>query len=70
MKGVFAWMGVPLIAGSETIGLLSLGSRDAAVIYTTEQTGSCKRSLTRQQGQLLKATYWRNPIVEQNNLRF
>jgi signal transduction histidine kinase/putative methionine-R-sulfoxide reductase with GAF domain len=38
MKGVFAWMGVPLIAGSETIGLLSLGSRDESVIYTNEQT--------------------------------
>jgi signal transduction histidine kinase/putative methionine-R-sulfoxide reductase with GAF domain len=37
MEGVYAWIGVPLNAGSETIGLLSLGSRDPSVIYTRQQ---------------------------------
>jgi signal transduction histidine kinase/putative methionine-R-sulfoxide reductase with GAF domain len=37
MKGVFSWMAVPLIAGSETVGQLSLGNRDAAIIYTKDQ---------------------------------
>ncbi|MEO5888393.1 MAG: GAF domain-containing protein, partial [Anaerolineales bacterium] len=35
--GVFAWMGVPLNAGAETIGALSVGSRDATVTYTRAQ---------------------------------
>ncbi len=36
--GVYAWMGVPLNAGSETIGAISLGSRDPAIIYVTRQS--------------------------------
>lgn len=34
---IFAWLGVPLNAGAETIGVLSLGSRDSSVVYTNEQ---------------------------------
>ncbi len=33
-KGLFAWLGVPLNAGAETIGILSLGSRDITITYT------------------------------------
>ncbi len=36
-QGVFAWMGVPLNAGAETIGALSIASRDALVNYTRGQ---------------------------------
>jgi signal transduction histidine kinase len=36
--GIYAWMGVPLNAGSETIGAISLGSRDPATIYVTRQS--------------------------------
>ena len=36
-QGVFAWMGVPLNAGAETIGALSIASRDAIVNYTRGQ---------------------------------
>jgi len=36
-EGVYAWMGVPLNAGAETIGALSVGSRDALVNYTRGQ---------------------------------
>jgi signal transduction histidine kinase/putative methionine-R-sulfoxide reductase with GAF domain len=36
-QGVFAWMGVPLNAGAETIGALSIATRDAIVNYTRGQ---------------------------------
>jgi signal transduction histidine kinase len=36
-QGIFAWMGVPLNAGAETIGSLSVGSRDPTVTYTRAQ---------------------------------
>ena len=34
---VFAWMGVPLNAGAETIGALGVGSRDSLINYTRGQ---------------------------------
>lgn len=36
-QGVYAWMGVPLNAGAETMGSLSVGSRDTTVTYTRAQ---------------------------------
>ncbi|RPI31692.1 MAG: GAF domain-containing protein, partial [Chloroflexota bacterium] len=36
-SGLMAWMGVPLNAGAETIGMMTLGSRDPSVTYTEEQ---------------------------------
>lgn len=36
-ENVFAWMGVPLNAGAESIGALSVGSRDGAAVYTRGQ---------------------------------
>jgi signal transduction histidine kinase/putative methionine-R-sulfoxide reductase with GAF domain len=35
--GIYGWMGVPLNAGAETIGVVSLGNRDPAVQFTEEQ---------------------------------
>jgi signal transduction histidine kinase/putative methionine-R-sulfoxide reductase with GAF domain len=35
--GIHAWVGVPLNTGKETIGALSVGSRDSNVTYTTGQ---------------------------------
>lgn len=37
-SGVFAWMGVPLNSGSETIGAISLGCRDPSILYVTRQS--------------------------------
>jgi signal transduction histidine kinase/putative methionine-R-sulfoxide reductase with GAF domain len=37
INGIYAWMGTPLNAGAETIGLMSVGSRDPSVNYTQEQ---------------------------------
>ncbi len=34
MRGLYAWLGVPLNAGLETIGSLSITSRDPSVTYT------------------------------------
>lgn len=36
-ENVYAWMGVPLNAGAETIGALAVGTRDAALTYTNTQ---------------------------------
>jgi signal transduction histidine kinase len=36
-SGVYAWMGVPLNAGAETIGALTISSRDPGAAYTSSQ---------------------------------
>ncbi|MBM3124287.1 MAG: GAF domain-containing protein [Chloroflexi bacterium] len=36
-ESLFAWMGVPLNAGAESIGALNIGSQDGAVTYTRGQ---------------------------------
>jgi signal transduction histidine kinase len=36
-QGLYAWMGVPMNAGAETIGALSIASRDPSVLYTSAQ---------------------------------
>lgn len=36
-SNIYAWMGVPLNSGAETIGALSVGSRDPMVTYTRAQ---------------------------------
>ena len=36
-KGIYAWLGVPLNSGSETIGAMSVGSHDPATNYTHAQ---------------------------------
>lgn len=54
-QGLFAWIGVPLNAGSETIGALSLGSRDPAVIYTSEQCNLLQAIADQAAGAIVKA---------------
>ncbi len=36
-KGIYSWLGVPLNAGVETIGVLSVASNDPSVAYTNAQ---------------------------------
>lgn len=36
-KGILSWMAVPLNAGAQVIGVISLGSRDAEVYFSAEQ---------------------------------
>ncbi len=54
-EGASAWMGVPLNAGAETIGALSLGSADPAVEYTLEQRSLLQAIADQVAGALVKA---------------
>ncbi len=54
-RGVFSWMSVPLNAGAETIGVLSLGSRDPSVIYTDEQLNLLQAIADQAAGAIVKA---------------
>jgi signal transduction histidine kinase len=54
-RGIKAWMGVPLNAGANTIGALSLGSRDPAVAYTREQLNLLLTIADLAAGAILKA---------------
>ena len=54
-QGVFAWMGVPLNAGAETMGSLSVGSRDATVTYTRAQLNLLQAIADQTVGAIVKA---------------
>jgi signal transduction histidine kinase len=53
--GVYAWMGVPLNSGSETIGALSIGSRDQTVSYTRAQLNLLQAIADQTVGAIVKA---------------
>jgi signal transduction histidine kinase len=53
--GVYAWIGVPLNAGAETIGALSVGSRDPSVSYTTAQVELLQAISDQAAGAIVKA---------------
>lgn len=53
--GIFAWMGVPLNTGADTIGLISIGSRDPAIIYTTAQCDLLQAIADQTSGAIVKA---------------
>jgi signal transduction histidine kinase len=53
--GVYAWMGVPLNAGAETMGALSVGSRDATVTYTRAQLDLLQAVADQTVGAIVKA---------------
>jgi signal transduction histidine kinase len=54
-QGLFAWAGVPLNAGAETIGAISLASRDPAVVYTQEQCNLLQAIADQTAGAIVKA---------------
>ena len=54
-QGVFAWMGVPLNAGAETIGALSIASRDAIVNYTRGQLALLQNIADHTAGAIVKS---------------
>jgi signal transduction histidine kinase len=54
-QGVYGWMGVPLNAGAETIGALSIGSRDATVTYTRAQLELLQAIADQTVGAIVKA---------------
>jgi signal transduction histidine kinase len=55
LENVFAWMGVPLNAGAESIGALSIGSRDGATVYTRGQLELLQAIADQTAGAIVKA---------------
>jgi signal transduction histidine kinase len=55
IPGLQAWMGVPLNAGSETIGSISLGSRDPAVTFSASQAALFQAIADQAAGAMVKA---------------
>jgi signal transduction histidine kinase len=54
-KGLYAWMGVPLNSGSDTIGAISLANRDPAVTYTEQQCSLLQAIADQAAGAIVKA---------------
>ncbi|MBI1856060.1 MAG: GAF domain-containing protein [Chloroflexi bacterium] len=54
-EGIYAWMGVPLNAGAESIGALSVGSRDPAIAYTRGQLELLQAIANQTAGAIVKA---------------
>lgn len=54
-QGLYAWMGVPLNAGAQTIGALSVASRDPADTYTDEQRNLLQAIADQASGAIVKA---------------
>jgi signal transduction histidine kinase/CRP-like cAMP-binding protein len=52
---LLAWAGVPLNTGAETIGVLSIASRDPSVIYTVEQVNLLQAIADQAAGAIVKA---------------
>jgi signal transduction histidine kinase len=58
LEGIYAWIGVPLNAGAETIGVFSLGSRDLSVVYTDEQLRLMQAIADQAAGAIVKASLY------------
>lgn len=54
-QNMYAWIGVPLNTGDETIGVLSVGSRDASVAYTPGQMALLQSIADQAAGAIVKA---------------
>jgi signal transduction histidine kinase len=54
-KGIYAWLGVPLNSGADTIGTMSLASRDSTETYTEEQRNILQAIADQAAGAIVKA---------------
>ncbi|MBN2045860.1 MAG: GAF domain-containing protein [Anaerolineales bacterium] len=54
-KGLYAWMGVPLNAGAEVIGVISVGSTNPAILYTSDQMSVLQAVADQAAGAIVKA---------------
>ena len=54
-NGIFAWMGVPLNAGAEIIGVIAVGSHNPAVLYTEDQYNIIQAIADQAAGAIVKA---------------
>ena len=55
LQNIYGWAGVPLNAGSETIGALSIGSRDPNTTFTQKQLGLLRAIADQTAGAIVKA---------------
>lgn len=55
LQGIYAWAGVPLNAGSDTIGALSIGSRDPNTTFTPKQLDLLRAIADQTAGAIVKA---------------
>lgn len=55
IPGLYAWMGVPLNAGADTIGAVSVGSRDPSVSFTRGQLNLLQSIADQTAGAIVKA---------------
>ncbi|MBT3189178.1 MAG: GAF domain-containing protein [Anaerolineae bacterium] len=55
LQKIYAWIGVPLNAGSETIGTLSIGSRDPNTTFTQKQLNLLRAIADQTAGAIVKA---------------
>lgn len=55
LDNVFAWMGVPLNAGAESIGALSIGNHDGVTVYTRGQLDLLQAIADQTAGAIVKA---------------
>lgn len=55
VDNLYAWVGVPLNAGAESIGALSLGSRDPATVFSREQVEFLQAIADQAAGAIVKA---------------
>jgi len=53
--GLYAWMGVPLNAGAEVIGVISVGSTNPAILYTNDQYNVLQAIADQAAGAIVKA---------------
>ncbi len=54
-EGVYAWMGVALNAGAETIGVIGIASRSPAVVYSEDQHSILQAIADQAAGAIVKA---------------
>lgn len=56
LDGIFAWIGLPLSSGADTIGAFSLGSRDPELVYAEELQRLLQAMADQTAGAIVKAT--------------
>jgi signal transduction histidine kinase len=55
INNIYAWISVPLNTGAETIGVISTGSRDSSISYTSEQLNLLQAIADQAAGAIVKA---------------
>jgi signal transduction histidine kinase len=69
VQGVYAWIGVPLNAGADTIGAVSMASRDPSEIYTREQADLLQAIAGLAAGAIVKARLLEETELSERQMR-